>query len=298
MFKGDSSWNIFQQSKCSLLHDVESNCEEVSSVKKVAKNVRSSVLDSIHIKVRNSSKIEKVETYYLKSIICLSLFCSLISAYLCNVCNCYKFYFKTTNTIGRNAKDRKKGSVFWEVGNIMGTSANELSHEDSPMKALLESASDVMKSLAEAHLQLEENVIKNLGPDTPISNLITKDYVSLQKDKELLRNKQKELERVNSRYTKEKDRGPTAKEQRTKEELDLVNRDSKILADKVTAEVYCLQANEWEYTENLLKTMESLEQFFRQGSLLLTDILPTLRTKLKESPKQKVYGTDLIQHLK
>ena len=212
--------------------------------------------------------------------------------------NAIKFYFKTTNTIGRNAKDRKKGSVFWEVGNIMGTSANELSHEDSPMKALLESASDVMKSLAEAHLQLEENVIKNLGPDTPISNLITKDYVSLQKDKELLRNKQKELERVNSRYTKEKDRGPTAKEQRTKEELDLVNRDSKILADKVTAEVYCLQANEWEYTENLLKTMESLEQFFRQGSLLLTDILPTLRTKLKESPKQKVYGTDLIQHLK
>ena len=184
----------------------------------------------------------------------------------------------------------------------MGTSTNELSHEDSPMKALLESASDVMKSLAEAHLQLEETVTKNLGPDSAISNLITKDYVSLQKDKDLLRNKQKELERVNSRYVKEKDRGPanvhTAKEQRTKEELDLVNRDSKMLADKVTSEVYCLQANEWEYTENLLKTMESLEQFFRQGSLLLTDILPTLRTRLNESPKQKVYGTDLIQHLK
>ena len=55
MFKGDSTWSLFQQSKCSLPHNVESNCDEVSSVKKVAKNVRGSVLDSISIKVRKSS---------------------------------------------------------------------------------------------------------------------------------------------------------------------------------------------------------------------------------------------------
>ena len=53
MFRGDSSWNLFHQSKCSHLHHVESNLDEVSSVKKVAKNVRSSVLDSINIKVRS-----------------------------------------------------------------------------------------------------------------------------------------------------------------------------------------------------------------------------------------------------
>ena len=184
----------------------------------------------------------------------------------------------------------------------MSIGSNELPHDDSPMKALLSSASDIMKSLAEAHLQLEENVTKNLGPDSPINNLITKDYISLQKDKDLLRSKTKELERVNSKYIKEKERGPlnvqTAKEQRTKEELDLVNRDSKVLADKVTAEVYCLQANEWEYTENLLKTLESLEQFFRHGSLILTDMLPNLKATLESSPKQKVYGTDLIQHMR
>ena len=59
MFRGDSNWNLFQQSKCSHLHHVESNLDEVSSVKKVAKNVRSSVLDSINIKVRNISYIKQ-----------------------------------------------------------------------------------------------------------------------------------------------------------------------------------------------------------------------------------------------
>ena len=66
----------------------------------------------------------------------------------------------------------------------------------------------------------------------------------------------------------------------------------------MTTEVYCLQANEWEYAENLLQTLESLELFFRRGSLILSDLLPSLRVKLDSSPKQKVFGTDLIQHMR
>lgn len=102
--------------------------------------------------------------------------------------------------------------MFWEVGNTLGISANELTHDNSPLKALLYAGSDVMKSLAEAHLQLEQNVTSALGPDTPIHNLITKDFISLEKGKEQLRNKSKELDRVQSKYRKEKERGEQIKD--------------------------------------------------------------------------------------
>ena len=102
--------------------------------------------------------------------------------------------------------------MFWEVGNTLGISANELTHDNSPLKALLYAGSDVMKSLAEAHLQLEQNVTSALRPDTPIHNLITKDFISLEKGKEQLRNKSKELDRVQSKYRKEKERGEQIKD--------------------------------------------------------------------------------------
>ena len=55
---------------------------------------------------------------------------------------------------------------------------------------------------------------------------------------------------------------------------------------------------EWELTNNLLNTYKELQKFFQKGHEYLEEVVPKIEEKLRESPKQPVFGTDLIRHLR
>ena len=85
---------------------------------------------------------------------------------------------------------------------------------------------------------------------------------------------------------------------RSREELEHLAKEDKLLLDKLTTSVYQMQASEWEFTENLLETVEEMERFFQRGSILLGDFIPRLREQMDKCPKQKVFGVDLVRHMR
>ena len=80
--------------------------------------------------------------------------------------------------------------------------------------------------------------------------------------------------------------------------MEHLAKEDKLLLDKLTTSVYQMQASEWEFTENLLETVEEMERFFQRGSILLGDFIPRLREQMDKCPKQKVFGVDLVRHMR
>ena len=80
--------------------------------------------------------------------------------------------------------------------------------------------------------------------------------------------------------------------------MEQINKETEELETKFTTLAYTIQAKEWEVTENLLETLCALEQFFREGKEVLDIFIPQARNLLDSSTKKKVYGVDLLQHLR
>ena len=66
--------------------------------------------------------------------------------------------------------------------------------------------SGMMKSLAEAQSRMERDIANQLGPEKPLHNLVNKDYRNLQKERDLFKKKQQDLDNANSKYQKEKEK--------------------------------------------------------------------------------------------
>ena len=114
----------------------------------------------------------------------------------------FKFQFQGSGTNRRRGNDdsRKKESMYWKLGEVMSQSQIDLTHENSPLKDFLETMSSHMQELAEDHLQLETAIQKQLGPEYPVQRIIAKGYPEILRDRDLLKQKLKEKENVESRY--------------------------------------------------------------------------------------------------
>ena len=99
-----------------------------------------------------------------------------------------------------NDDSRKKESIYWKLSEVMKQSKGDLTHENSPLRDFLGKMSSHMEELAENHLQLETGVEKLLGTENPIQKIIAKGYPEILKDRDLLKQKLKEKENVESRY--------------------------------------------------------------------------------------------------
>ena len=90
--------------------------------------------------------------------------------------------------------------MFWKLGEVMSQSERDLTHENSPMKDFLGMMGRHMKILAEDHVNLETAVQALLGTEYPLQRIIAKGYPEILKDRDLLKQKLKEKENVESRY--------------------------------------------------------------------------------------------------
>jgi len=208
---------------------------------------------------------------------------------------------KTTHSLRRKTEIDRKCSIFWKLSDALTESGNSLTHDSSPLKELLSSCSEHMKALSKIHTEFEEEIIKTLGPDQTLNKFCTKDYQLLQQDKENLKKKKKELEHAKTKCEREH---KTSKGQmdrsypRINEDVDRIMTETCALEDKLETTVYSLQSREWELTNNLLNTYKELQKFFQKGHEYLEEVVPKIEEKLRESPKQPVFGTDLIRHLR
>ena len=280
---GDGSvWNIFQQ-KANLDDDLKEILEEVNSVKKVSLSSRASILDMMQIKVDSNCKI-KLNFDFLSN--------------------------QTTSSQGVVSDTQKRESVFWKTGENLLTNETELEHRNSPLKGIILGIGNLLQSLAEEHAQFENNVHTNLGADTTIHDLVTKDYPNLQKEEDILRKKQKEQENVQCRYSKEKQKREFAsddfefeeehctKEVRLKEDLQTIKRETVVAEDKFVTTLYSLQAKEKEIARNLLDSIKSIQTYFVKVSHKLNEKIPKLEAIVNNSKKSKTFGEDLDNHLR
>eukprot|EP00092_Neocalanus_flemingeri_P007012 GFUD01007573.1.p1 GENE.GFUD01007573.1~~GFUD01007573.1.p1 ORF type:complete len:702 (-),score=196.53 GFUD01007573.1:82-2139(-) len=217
---------------------------------------------------------------------------------------------KTTSNNGAASETQKKESIYWKTGENLLSNEKELKHKSSPLKDILLGMGNFLQSLAEEHAQFENNVQSNLGPETAIHDLVTKEYPNMQKEEEFLRKKQKEYENVESRYNKEKQKRELAsddsvfeeqhltKEVRLKDELESVTRETKAAEDKFATTLYCIQAKEKETAINLLESLKSLHSYFKQVSTKVNEKIPKLEAILNNSKKSKTFGEDLENHLR
>jgi len=217
---------------------------------------------------------------------------------------------KSTNTQSRNSDNQKKDSVFWRTGENLLVNEKELKHKNSPLKEVLQGIGNLFLSIAEDHASFESDIQTSLGPEKTIHNLITKDYPNMQKDKDLLRKKQKEQENVEGRYNKEKQKRELssddvtfeehhfAKETRLKEDLENIKRETLNSEDKFTTTLYSLQAKEKELAGNLIETLQSLQIYFKKVLQKIDENLPKLQEIVNNTCKTKCYGESLENHLR
>jgi len=98
---------------------------------------------------------------------------------------------KSTTSQGVVSDTQRRESFYWKTGENLLTNEPELEHESSPLKGIISGIGNLLQSLADEHAQFENCVQINLGPDTTIHDLVTKDYPNLQKEEEILRKKAK-----------------------------------------------------------------------------------------------------------
>ena len=110
----------------------------------------------------------------------------------------------------------------------MSQSERDLTHENSPMKDFLGMMGRHMKILAEDHVNLETAVQALLGTEYPLQRIIAKDYPEILKDRDLLKQKLKEKENLESRYQ--------AQQQKTK----------NAKGDEAFEEIHRLKENRWD----------------------------------------------------
>ena len=178
------------------------------------------------------------------------------------------------------------------------------------MKDVLLGMGKFLQSLAEDHAHFENNVQANLGPDTAIHDLVTKEYPNCQKEEDLLRKKQKEHENVETRYNREKQKRELAsddsafeeqhltKEVRLKDELESLTRETRAAEDKFATTLYGLQAKEREMAKNLLESLKSLQTYFTKVTNKLNEKVPKLEAVINNSKKCRIFGEDLENHLR
>ena len=63
-----------------------------------------------------------------------------------------------------------------------------------------------MRSLADVQFKMEKSILSELGPEKPLHNLVNKDYRNMQKERDLFKKKQRDLEIASSKYQKEKEK--------------------------------------------------------------------------------------------
>ena len=76
-----------------------------------------------------------------------------------------------------------------------------------------------MKILAEDHVNLETAVQALLGTEYPLQRIIAKDYPEILKDRDLLKQKLKEKENLESRYQAQQQKTKNAKGDEAFEEI-------------------------------------------------------------------------------
>ena len=101
--------------------------------------------------------------------------------------------------------------MFWKLGDVMSQSVGDLTHENSPMKDFLSTMGCHMKTLAEDHVNLETAIQALLGPEYPLQRIIAKDYPEILKDRDLLKQKLREKENLESRYQVQQQRTKNAR---------------------------------------------------------------------------------------
>ena len=161
------------------------------------------------------------------------------------------------------------------------------------------------------------------GKDQPIHNFIHKDYKSLQYDKELFKRKKRDAEAAQHKLEKEQNRKHTDEANirrlkiikhlssiiyvvilfnvylcRLEDELEITIKEKEALQDKVSTTAFCLKSKEWELTNNLVNTLQILDSFFENCSQAIKSELPKIIEKVKDSKQQKVFGVDLLTHMR
>ena len=217
---------------------------------------------------------------------------------------------QSTTSQGVVSDTQRRESFYWKTGENLLTNEPELEHTSSPLKGIISGIGNLLQSLADEHAQFENCVQINLGPDTTIHDLVTKDYPNLQKEEEILRKKQKEQENVQCRYNKEKQKRELTsddfefeeehytKENRLKEDLQSITRETNAVEDKFITTLYSLQAKEKDIATNLLESIKSLQTYFKKVSQKIDEKIPKLEEILSNSNKSKTFGEDLHNHLR
>ena len=101
--------------------------------------------------------------------------------------------------------------MFWKLGDVFSQSEGDLTHDNSPMKEFLGAMGCHMKTLAGDHVSMEIAIQGLLGPEYPLQRIIAKDYPDILKERDLLKQKLREKENLESRYQVQQQRTKNAK---------------------------------------------------------------------------------------
>jgi len=206
----------------------------------------------------------------------------------------------------------KTSAPWWKIGESLATSEKDFKQgQGALLRDAVTSATETMKKMATCQVTFENELQSSLGAESPIHSMIYKDYPNLQREKESLRQKQKEVEAMGNRHIKEKQRinqlresekeseeELVEKENRLTDELDNANKEATQAEDRLATTLYILQAKEKDLALNMVDSLKTLQSFFRRILGHLDQDLPALEEKVKSSEKTRVYGEDLAVHLR
>jgi len=83
-----------------------------------------------------------------------------------------------------------------------------------------------------------------------------------------------------------------------KQETEEAKWEKMSAEDKLATTLYNLKANEKDLAKNVVASLETLKDFFKQSLDSLTNDLPALAKRVEDSAQTRVYGVDLGTHLR
>jgi len=207
----------------------------------------------------------------------------------------------------------KTNSPWWKIGESLTAAEKDFKQgQGALLREAVTSTTESMKKLAACQVTFESELQGRLtGERSPIHSMIYRDYPVLQREKDGLRQKQKEVDAMASRHAKERqrikqlrdseketDEGLAEKESRLVDEKDNAEKEASQAEDKLATTLYTLQAKEKDLALNIVDSLKTLQTFFRSVLNHLDQDIPALEEKVKNSAKTRVYGEDLAAHLR
>nr|XP_006812073.1 PREDICTED: rho GTPase-activating protein 44-like [Saccoglossus kowalevskii] len=89
-----------------------------------------------------------------------------------------------------------------------------------------------------------------------------------------------------------------AKIDQLKEEMEEASSKMASARDSYVTDLLALLARESEYSEKLVEFVEEQAKYHKNAAANLDQLIPAMRALLLENPQQKVFGTELVDHLR